>query len=228
MAPRAAAHSVETMKFRTPTTLVRLAIIAGFMLLFTIGFLTPRAVAQPSPAVENAAARNAVLALTGEVANDSPWPSDFAAHLDYTPVPSGATWVKPTGDCSSPVPLPAEFTEACKEHDLGYDLLRYASVEGGQLGSWARRAIDENFDRRIHHACASVPAGRAALTCAGSAYVASVAVRANSLRQSDLTPVSEPMLPIALVVGAGCALTVGATLRSPQHARRRLFGGRRA
>jgi hypothetical protein len=98
------------------------------------------------------------------------------------------------------------FEPACRTHDLGYDLLRFASDSGGELGPGARRALDRNLTRDLRAACATEP--DAVPGCAVAAEVASVAVRVNSWRQQYRAPSPESPLPILLSVGAAVAVGI--------------------
>lgn len=130
-------------------------------------------------------------------------PADFADVMGYQPK-SVATenghemLIKPSGDCSAPGPdhLWASFESACQTHDLGYDLLRYAAQAGGELGPWARSAIDDQFSATVHSQC-DEPAGREDLGCHALAGIATTAVSLNSWRQGDGVPVSEDGAPYA-------------------------------
>ncbi|MEU4841880.1 hypothetical protein [Nocardia testacea] len=143
--------------------------------------------AGPSP---RPAAAAAVRALTtpGTVAAI---PADFRAVAGYAPARVDGMLVAPHGSCSSPVPLPAEFDTACKAHDLGYDLLRYADRTGAPLGPWARRELDRALAERMHAACAQRPGQLPRARCAAMAEVAAIAVDLNSMRQDYGVPVVE-------------------------------------
>ncbi|MGW4740518.1 hypothetical protein [Nocardia xishanensis] len=154
-----------------------------------------QAVSAAHPVVENVAAATAIAALTsGETASAAALPDDFATVLGYRPVPVRGLLANPSGDCSSPVPLPAEFETACKAHDLGYDLLRYADRRGEPLGPWARQAVDAALDRRMRAACdaRTEPWGRA--RCYAMADIADTVVDLNSRRQHYGAPVVETLL----------------------------------
>ncbi|TQF67266.1 hypothetical protein FK531_16585 [Rhodococcus spelaei] len=145
-------------------------------------------------------------------------PVDFDAVMGYRPTRIDGMLVNPHGDCSSPVPLPAEFDTACKGHDLGYDLLRYADVAGAPLGPWARQALDRQLDERMHAACATRPDDESRTSCYVMANVATAAVNSNSWRQNYDAPRPEPIGAYALAGGVGITLLVGAAV---VHRRRR-------
>ncbi|MGQ4596710.1 hypothetical protein [Nocardia sp. R6R-6] len=184
----------------------------------------PHAAAATTP-VESPQASAAVAELTsGDPGALGTIPPDFATSFGYRPSAMDGLLVNPRGDCSSPVTLPAEFDTACKAHDLGYDLLRYADQRGEPLGPWARQALDATLDRQMHRACATRidPFSRA--RCDAMASIAHTAVELNSRRQDYGAPVVEPLLTAAdpdstgnwtllgvlgaALTGLGAALTV--------------------
>ena len=172
-----------------------------------------------SPVGENSAARVAVAELTGAHPGNAVLPADFAAERGYRPVLAGGLLVDPGGDCSSPVRLPAEFRTACRAHDLGYDLLRYADDRGQPLGPWARQAIDAVLEQRMLAACDDRH-GLHRAQCRAMAAVAGTAVDLNSRRQNYATPRAEYLFGIRLAgehlgyqflaIGAPAALVLSA------------------
>ncbi|MEU6184726.1 hypothetical protein [Nocardia sp. NPDC047038] len=124
-------------------------------------------------------------------------PADFVASFGYRPSTVDGLLVDPDGDCSSPVTLPAEFDTACKAHDLGYDLLRYADQRGEPLGPWARQALDASLDRQMHQACATRVDPFSRARCDAMASIANTAVDLNSRRQDYGVPVVEPLFDAA-------------------------------
>ncbi|MEU7628873.1 hypothetical protein AB0C34_02655 [Nocardia sp. NPDC049220] len=154
----------------------------------------PRAAAAAAPA-ESEPAVAAVAELTADGADSlAAIPSDFTASFGYRPSTENGLVVNPRGDCSSPVALPVEFDTACKAHDLGYDLLRYADRHGEPLGPWARQALDATLDRHMHEACASRVESLSRARCDTMATIATTAVDLNSRRQDYGVPVVEPLL----------------------------------
>ncbi|MBS9371474.1 hypothetical protein [Rhodococcus sp. B50] len=160
------------------------------------------------PATDDTAAAATITALVADDAAGalSSLPDDFARVMGYAPTvekrPDGTiALADPEGDCSTPIPLPAAFESACRVHDLGYDLLRYARLTGGEPGTDARLALDALFARHLDTACRVEP-GIAA--CTHIAGISSAAVEFNSWRQGHRTPVPEsPWVP---AVAAGSAL----------------------
>ncbi|WP_109472399.1 hypothetical protein [Ornithinimicrobium cavernae] len=159
---------------------------------------------------EETPAAAAVRALTSGTAAEAlaAVPEDFAQVRGYQPVLEDGQLVRADGSCSSPVPLPAGFEPACRQHDYGYDLLRYAEEVGSPLGRWARGAIDDRFAERLHEVCAApadpasaeatsadpgsveeAPAAPASVeACEVSATVAVTGIEINSRRQGDGVP----------------------------------------
>ncbi|MEV6767967.1 hypothetical protein AB0N05_04965 [Nocardia sp. NPDC051030] len=148
--------------------------------------------ATASIAPENASARFAILESAAAQPDPSAIPADFAAEAGYRPVMEDGLLVNPGGDCSSPISLPREFTLACKAHDFGYDLLRYADKHGQPLGPWARQTVDAALEQRMHESCSTRPDALARVQCQVMASIATTAVDLNSIRQDYGVPVYEP------------------------------------
>ncbi|WP_072690864.1 hypothetical protein [Rhodococcus marinonascens] len=182
--------------------------IAATALLTTTGFAGIGAASPPLH--EDATASAAVRALTStdNLATHS-IPTHFDSVMGYTPLRIDGILVNPDGECSSPVPLPIEFDTSCKAHDLGYDLLRYASRSGAELGPWARKSLDTQLDQRMHAACEARVGEQARTKCFVMANIATTAVAGNSWRQGYSTPITESGLSYGLV-GGGAALLAGA------------------
>ncbi|GAB3247185.1 phospholipase [Kineosporia babensis] len=129
-------------------------------------------------------------------------PADLTGALGYEPalirLTSGTIApVAPEGGCSSPFGgSPYHFTDACRQHDLGYDLLRYADSEGQPLGPWARRAIDARFASELFGQCSDPGCWAMA-----SLYVG--AVEFNSWRQGYGVPGLESLVQLLGPVLAG-------------------------
>jgi hypothetical protein len=159
----------------------------------TLAFAPPMhaSAAVVDPRAENAVARAAVLDLIGP----HPWsvalPENFADGAGYRPIVENHLLVDPLGQCSSPIQLPAEFSSACRAHDLGYDVLRYAERRHQPLGPWGRQAIDAVFQERIHAACEDRSDPVSETGCEVMATVATTGVDLNSRRQNYATPEPE-------------------------------------
>jgi hypothetical protein len=161
---------------------------------------------------ENPAAAKAVAALrTGNV---PVLPADFTAVMGYRPHraggPDGRTvLVKRGNGCSSPFGATSfDFSVACGEHDLGYDLLRYATAAGQPLGQWARKAIDARFHDDVHARCDLQGSRVRRVVCDGAAQVYSDATAFNSWRQRYGNPGNEHLgrtLPVILVASVAVA-----------------------
>jgi hypothetical protein len=144
----------------------------------------------------------AVTALVTAPAGQDPLaaaPADFASVMGYTPVPTPMAdgtvrLAKPAGSCSVPGGgAPFGFEQACKVHDYGYDLLRYAHATGQQLTAEARRQLDATFGRSLHAHCQATRHGLAGAGCnlAAEAFITGVAV--NSWRQHHGNPARESL-----------------------------------
>jgi hypothetical protein len=141
-------------------------------------------VAQHGP--EDPESARAVAALTAPDGAAATLPAAFLAGHRIARVEGRL--LDPAGSCSSPVPLPPAFDDACRAHDLGYDLLRHAAARGGTLGPWARAALDRRLADDLTAAC---DAGAHPAPCRFLAGVADLAVTANSWRQGWSVPVVE-------------------------------------
>ncbi|WP_157556605.1 hypothetical protein [Nocardia acidivorans] len=190
-----------------------LAGAAAVLFSVAVAFAPQAAAAETAPAGENAAARVGILESTAAHPDPSAIPEDFVAEAGYRPVVEASMLVNPQGDCSSPVPLPREFDIACKAHDLGYDMLRYAGSHGQPLGPWARQAADAALDERMHASCLTRGDALDRAGCEFMAGVAATFVDLNSIRQGYGVPVHEtlfdgPSLPIVRYTGFGLLAAV--------------------
>ncbi|WP_174567698.1 hypothetical protein [Nocardia altamirensis] len=237
-APTRSAQAAGTTRFPSATTSSaprRAAALAAAALttLAATAFLAPapRAAAAISEPVESASARVAVAELTsGGPGSLAAIPDDFSTRFGYRPSTIGGLVANPDGDCSSPVTLPAEFDTACKAHDLGYDLLRYAEQRGEPLGPWARQALDTTLERHMHEACEARTDPFSRSRCNTMAGIAATFVDLNSLRQDYGAPVAESLLgdadsatswQLLGVLGAGVAgLGVALMMRNTRRAER--------
>ncbi|EXG80235.1 phospholipase A2 [Cryptosporangium arvum DSM 44712] len=124
-------------------------------------------------------------------------PGDFGEVMGYWPVREHGNWVTPEGACSAPTGATRyDFSGACKAHDLGYDLLRYAARIGEPLGPWAREAVDAAFGRAMEARCRAVGGSG---SCRAAAAVYHGVVVANSWRQDWREPRPEPWVPWVFV-----------------------------
>ncbi|MGB3605028.1 MAG: hypothetical protein WBA38_15945 [Gordonia sp. (in: high G+C Gram-positive bacteria)] len=121
-------------------------------------------------------------------------PAKFVERFGYTPEVVDARPLNPHGDCSSPISLPDAFTNACRAHDFGYDLLRDADSEGRPIGAWARQALDRKLFDDMHNSCRLSPTPG----CTAAAETARVAVSLNTWRQRSGPPRPETTGDIAV------------------------------
>lgn len=166
---------------------------------------------RPPAVVPDPGSSAAVAALTSRSAETAAGtvPTDFVADLGYVPRLEGQRLVNPTGSCSSPVPLPAEFEGPCRQHDLGYDLLRHAAHKGGALPTAARQHLDAQLVDSARASCA-VRQGISRGWCSAWADIAGFFVRVNSVRQHDSAPLPEDAVSRA-AMGVGALTLVGGT-----------------
>ncbi|WP_129662592.1 hypothetical protein [Phytoactinopolyspora endophytica] len=165
---------------------------------------------------EHPGAARAVAVLTGieEGEAQASVPADFAEVMGYVPEPltgpdGSVRLTAADGDCSTPFGgTTYGFDRVCKTHDYGYDLLRYAAAEGGELGPWARIAIDDMFGEEMHRHCETVDGGEPCQVLAGTGESL---VKVNSWRQGQGVPELESSGPYI----ASAALLVAAVMAPP-------------
>lgn len=174
---------------------------------------TERASRSGSPAAQ---AKAAIDEITNpETANPlADIPADFPRVMGYAPtlgqLASGRKIaINPNGGCSIVGGgKPFDLSTVCKAHDLGYDLLRYASRRGDPLGPQARVEIDQAFSIDLYDQCASRYTGGEVSACdtMSDAFVAGVDF--NSWRQDYGPPLNkEGMVRTVGVLGmAGLAV----------------------
>ncbi|WP_084488668.1 hypothetical protein [Nocardia niwae] len=204
-------HSAATSSAIAPTRRYAALTAAALTTMAATAFLAPaqQAAAAAAP-IESVQASAAIAELSaGAPGALTAIPADFVASFGYRPSTVDGVLVNPRGDCSSPVTLPAEFDTACKAHDLGYDLLRYADQRGEPLGPWARQALDATLDRQMHQACAARVDSFSRARCDAMASIANTAVDLNSRRQDYGAPVVEPLLDAADTGPAASGQLVG-------------------
>ncbi|WP_353952391.1 hypothetical protein V6K52_02815 [Knoellia sp. S7-12] len=186
--------------------------------------LAPTASSLPAP---DRAAEQALTALVSRppAAANAALPQDFSTRFGYRPTVANGLLGDPSGACSSPVPLPAEFTPACRQHDLGYDLLRYAGRSGRDLPPDARRSVDSRLGIEFENSCSTREESLSRATCLAWADIAEGFVRINSARQGYAVPESETAMSIAPGISLGVAAAGGVVLVVPG-LRRRIGGAR--
>lgn len=203
--------STATTSITAPTRRYAALTAAALTAMAATAFLAPaqQAAAAAAP-IESAQASAAIAELAAGTPHAlTAIPADFVASFGYRPSTVDGVLVNPRGDCSSPVTLPVEFDTACKAHDLGYDLLRYADQRGEPLGPWARQALDATLDRQMHQACAARVDSFSRARCDAMASIAHTAVDLNSRRQDYGAPVVEPLLDTADTGPATSGVLVG-------------------
>lgn len=141
-------------------------------------------------------------------------PADFKQIMGYEPklatLADGSIRVtNPTGACSVPGEgRPFDFSTACKAHDFGYDLLRYAERKGAPLAPEARDTIDELLMQDLFTQCT---ADLNSTGCDATVAIFAAGVRFNSWRQVSGPPIDASGLPrtAGLVLLAGLVLPFG-------------------
>jgi Prokaryotic phospholipase A2 len=208
-----ATHAASAPRRRHSWRLATAVVLA----VLALGLLLVRADATPRTQLPPAPAGQDPLAAV---------PDDFAATMGYTPVAvpvadGTVRAVKPNGACSAPGGgTPFGFDRACKAHDYGYDLLRYAHATGQPLSGQARRRLDAMFARDLHARCAETRQGLAAVGCHLVAEVFASGAAVNSWRQGYGNPGRESVPAWA----PGLVLPAFAAWLGPRLRRRRPIG----
>jgi hypothetical protein len=187
---------------RPARVLLRIALFGSAALVISgIGHALLNPARDESP---EAAALIAAL-ISGESGHESV-PVEIIERLGYEPVIEGSSLVDPSGSCSTPGGVgPSYFTNACRGHDLGYDILR-SYAESGRLGAWARFELDRHLYRELLGVCATVK-------CRATATAYFAAITTNSMRQGYKVPTDEPTMPWVgvglIVVGLASIPSIG-------------------
>ena len=169
-----------------PTRILLRIVVIGFVALVISGI--GHALSHPARNEPNEAAM-LVDSLTEERATLASVPTSFDRNLGYQPVAVAGNLVNPSGGCSTPGRIgPESFDTACRTHDLGYDVLRFAEVDGDRLGAWARFDLDFRLYADMFEPCETV-------RCQATATAYYTAVTANSIRQGYKVPTEEPTVP---------------------------------
>jgi hypothetical protein len=171
--------------------------IMAFILAFILLGIAPL----EADATGDPAAAKALTAVTTGVFDPAhparSFPAQFAAVMGYEPqVAIGPhntpILYKPTGGCSAPLGIDAteyNFDLVCKEHDLSYDVLRYAGDIGAALPASARMQADDMFGRDLHARCDQLHVtGGDFVLCHTWAELFVDVVRVNSWRQGFRPP----------------------------------------
>ncbi|MEU5694154.1 phospholipase A2 [Actinosynnema sp. NPDC020468] len=127
------------------------------------------------------------------------FPADFAEVTARNPrlviAPDGTKRATdPTGGCSGPAgDTEWDFGIACRAHDLGYDLLRYAEAKGHPLPPQARKSLDTRLADDMHAQCDLNPRN-SGTRCHAVATLYAAGLQFNSWRQRWGPPGHEPVL----------------------------------
>jgi hypothetical protein len=195
-----AGQSSRSRRWRRVLARVTAALVTA-CLAFGLGIFTrpvaaPAGMAAPAAyATEDGriAGRSLAELLSGADAAHGPrvlaWPA-FREAMGYMPAEArlaGSSMVrsiKPAGSCSSLLgPTPFDFSLACKAHDLGYDLLRFAGRSQTPAGPAARQLLDAQFERDLHAQCLATRHGTARTACDTVAAAYAGGAKLNSWRQ---------------------------------------------
>ena len=188
-----------TTKPRSPRRKVAVALSIAAIAFNPAGIGSAGAEVPQPPAETSEALRAAGELAAGTPGVDYLAPETIIA-LGYEPGVADGIAMRPDGDCSSPVELPASFNDACRTHDLGYDLLRIAHDHDVPIPPGLRRSLDSQLGSRMHASCG----GADVAECHMIAAAAEAAVAANTIRQDGGTPVHEELPDIlASLAGAG-------------------------
>jgi hypothetical protein len=173
--------------------LVRGVRSSAAVLLVTLGLTAGLLTVPALPAL--APARIAGYETTALLTGTLPELPVFQAVMGYRPVAAPLDgWardrlLKPSGSCSSPLGGTVfGFTPACKAHDFGYDLLRFADRTGRPADQAARRVLDDTLASDLHAHCDATRHGFGLRLCHGMAWLYAGVARLNSWRQDYGTP----------------------------------------
>ncbi|MGW4206452.1 phospholipase A2 [Lentzea sp. NPDC004789] len=195
--------------------------------VFVCGVIASRPASGDSgtpPSPDAIAAANAVNAFVNPSATHDPrinLPSDFARHMGRDPLtataPDGTLRaIDLSGGCSGPAgDTEWDFSVACRAHDMGYDLLRYAEDKGHPLGPDARRALDDRLTSDLHAQCRLNPRG-SEQSCHVVAETYALGLKFNSWRQRWGTPGHEPV--VAWAFGSAIVVLLCLMAAAPQTA----------
>ncbi len=190
-----------------------------FVLVASVVFICGVIASRPAGATDDrplspdvAAAARAVQSMAAPSRNHDPlddFPADFSQVQGRDPAvvitqDGVKRAIHPSGGCSGPAgDTEWNFGLACKAHDLGYDLLRYAESKGQPLGPLARKSIDLRLADDMHAQCRANPRG-SETQCHVVAQVYAGGLSFNSWRQRWGPPGHEPVL----AWGFGSAMVV--------------------
>lgn len=128
-------------------------------------------------------------------------PADFPTVMGYQPqlarlADGKVRVVNPDGSCSVPGEgQPFDFDVACKAHDFGYDMLRYAHRTHSELPATAREDIDRRLSSDLHSQCLTDKVTASRASCDATVQVFRAGVGFNSWRQTYEAPEDRSGLP---------------------------------
>jgi hypothetical protein len=128
-------------------------------------------------------------------------PTDFPQVMGYAPelarlADGSVRLVNPDGSCSVPGEgQPFDFAVACKAHDFGYDLLRYAARTHATLPATAREDIDNRLSTDLHAQCVAGSKLPSRASCDATVEVFRAGVGFNTWRQAYDAPMDQSGLP---------------------------------
>ena len=198
---------------RTCVVVALIAVVSGATAVLLGDAVARAGGARPSVAgTDLSRAQTAIAGDTGVRRGDpDAWvPDDFEQWMGYRPVVETISGVpvasRADGGCSSPVGdlgnLPVGA--ACRAHDFGYDLLRYAAATSQPVDLAARQAIDRQFRLDMDRGCGGDQG------CRLLAGIYTGAVWVNSAREGWVPPIPSSALA-AQTQAAGLSALVGLT-----------------
>jgi RHS repeat-associated protein len=107
------------------------------------------------------------------------------SYVHYEDTPSGNRAVLSTGTCSAGSNFVVKFRNACKTHDLGYDLMRFFDSSG--TNGATRKAVDNFLGNDTWQVCGRISVVRKA-GCYSAAKAFVWVVKANSIREGNRKP----------------------------------------
>ncbi|OLT43672.1 phospholipase [Saccharomonospora sp. CUA-673] len=194
----------------TARVLLLLVVVVGF------GFLAsrsePAAAPQGPPNGDVAQAAQAVESMSDPATSADALhqlPADFAevtgSAVGHEQAMDGTVrTVNTDGGCSAPWGDDStrwDFGAACRSHDLGYDLLRYADGKGQPLPPEARESLDTRLAGDMRATCEANPRGTER-ACEAVAGVYTAGLEVNSWHQRWGPPVPEAIGPLLAGVAA--------------------------
>ena len=176
--------------------------IAAVLIPIYLAVVTPGTPAHDNPAAQRAF--DAVVHSQFDPARPTEhFPKDYEQVMGYVPKsttgPLGVPILyAPRGDCSGPTgPTEYDFELVCQEHDLAYDVIRYAYRVGAPLPVEMRQAADQMFESELHATCTAQPLSvPSAAMCHTFAQSFAWAVMLNSWRQSYRPPENEDLFTL--------------------------------